>query len=184
MSAILNGLGHQLFAWLGPLSIELAALALLVLAAGRLIRSPALRHLLWLAVLVKPLIAETGLGSPVLPSRPVDLRPHAAARVRTGLRRSRRLRHRPPGSVCARPHPGRRRGGPLEPSRQENPRHDRLVCNRVEPGAQNPKDPRRQYAPDGYEGTRGRGSPSVSSGLRDHALLRGGRRARIGQPCA
>ena len=57
MSAALNGLGHQLFAWLGPLSIELAALALLVLAAGRLIRSPALRHLLWLAVLVKPLIA-------------------------------------------------------------------------------------------------------------------------------
>ncbi len=57
MSATLNGLGHQLFAWLGPLSIELAALALLVLAAGRLIRSPALRHLLWLAVLVKPLIA-------------------------------------------------------------------------------------------------------------------------------
>ena len=57
MSSALNGLGHQLFGWLGPLSIELAALALLVLAAGRLIRSPALRHLLWLAVLVKPLIA-------------------------------------------------------------------------------------------------------------------------------
>ena len=57
MSATLNGMGHPLLAWLGPLSIELAALALLVLAAGRLIRSPALRHLLWLAVLVKPLIA-------------------------------------------------------------------------------------------------------------------------------
>ena len=57
MSAALNGLGHQLFAWLGPLSIEVAALALLVLAVGRLTRSPALRHLLWLAVLVKPLIA-------------------------------------------------------------------------------------------------------------------------------
>ncbi len=57
MSAALNGLGNQLLAWLGPLSIELAALALLVLAAGRLIRSPALRHLLWLAVLVKPLVA-------------------------------------------------------------------------------------------------------------------------------
>ena len=57
MSAALNELGHQLFALLGPLSIELAALALLVLAAGRLIRSPALRHLLWLAVLVKPLVA-------------------------------------------------------------------------------------------------------------------------------
>ena len=57
MSAALNDLGSQLFGWLGPLSIELAALALLVLAAGWLIRSPALRHLLWLAVLVKPLIA-------------------------------------------------------------------------------------------------------------------------------
>ena len=57
MSAALNGLGHQLLASLGPLSIELAAVAGLVLAVGRLIRSPALRHLLWLAVLVKPLIA-------------------------------------------------------------------------------------------------------------------------------
>ncbi len=57
MSAALNGLGHQLFGWLGPLSIELAALALLVLAVGRVTRSPALRHLLWLAVLVKPLVA-------------------------------------------------------------------------------------------------------------------------------
>ena len=57
MSAALNGLGDRLLAWLGPLSIELAALALLVLAAGRLVRSPALRHLLWLAVLVKPLVA-------------------------------------------------------------------------------------------------------------------------------
>ena len=57
MSAALNGLGHQLLGWLGPLSIELAALALLVLAVGRVTRSPALRHLLWLAVLVKPLVA-------------------------------------------------------------------------------------------------------------------------------
>ena len=57
MAWSLNELGNQLFAWLGPLSIELAALALLVLAAGRLMRSPALRHLLWLSVLVKPLIA-------------------------------------------------------------------------------------------------------------------------------
>ncbi len=57
MSAALNGLGHQLLASLGPLSIELAALALLVLAVGRVTRSPALRHLLWLAVLVKPLVA-------------------------------------------------------------------------------------------------------------------------------
>ena len=57
MSAALNEVGDQLLASLGPLSIELAALALLVLAAGRLIRSPALRHLLWLAVLLKPLVA-------------------------------------------------------------------------------------------------------------------------------
>ena len=63
MSATLNGLGHQLFGWLGPLSIELAALALLVLAAGRLIRSPALRHLLWLAVLLKP-VAAMAVSSP------------------------------------------------------------------------------------------------------------------------
>ena len=55
----LNELGHQLFAWLCPLSIELAALALLVLAAGRLTESPALRHLLWLALFVKPLVAVT-----------------------------------------------------------------------------------------------------------------------------
>ncbi len=59
MSWTLNELGHQLLGWLVPLSIELAALAVLVLAAGRLlpIRSPALRHLLWLAVLVKPLVS-------------------------------------------------------------------------------------------------------------------------------
>ncbi len=63
MNWSLNELGHQLFAWLGPVSIELAVLALVVLAAGRLVRSPALRHLLWLAVLVKPLVA-LGVSSP------------------------------------------------------------------------------------------------------------------------
>ena len=59
MTLSLNELGHQLLGWLAPLSIELAALAVLILAAGHLlpIRSPALRHLLWLAVLVKPLAA-------------------------------------------------------------------------------------------------------------------------------
>ncbi len=72
MSAALNGLGNQLFAWLGPLSIELAALALLVLAAGRLIRSPALRHLLWLAVLLKPLIA-VAVSSPYTVFAPLGL---------------------------------------------------------------------------------------------------------------
>lgn len=63
MGAALNGLGHQLLAWLGPLSIELAGLALLVLAACRLVKSPALRHLLWLAVLVKP-VAAVVVSSP------------------------------------------------------------------------------------------------------------------------
>ena len=59
MSWTLNELGHQLLGWLLPLSIELAVLAVLILAAGHLlpIRSPALRHLLWLAVLVKPVAA-------------------------------------------------------------------------------------------------------------------------------
>ncbi len=63
MSAALNGLGHQLFAWLGSLSIELVGLALLVLAPCRLVKSPALRHLLWLAVLVKP-VAAVVVSSP------------------------------------------------------------------------------------------------------------------------
>ena len=59
MNAALNGLGSQLFGWFGQLSIELAALAVLVLVASRLlpIKSPALRHLLWAVVLLKPLIA-------------------------------------------------------------------------------------------------------------------------------
>lgn len=59
MNAALNGLGNQLFGWFGQLSIELAALAVLVLVASRLlpIKSPALRHLLWAVVLLKPLIA-------------------------------------------------------------------------------------------------------------------------------
>ena len=72
MSAALNGLSNQLFAWLGPLSIELAALALLVLGAGGLIRSPALRHLLWLAVLVKPLVA-IAVSSPYTVFAPLAL---------------------------------------------------------------------------------------------------------------
>ena len=59
MNAALNGLGSDLFGWFGQLSIELAVLALVVLAAGRLlpIRSPALRHLLWVVVLLKPVVA-------------------------------------------------------------------------------------------------------------------------------
>ena len=59
MNAALNGLGSQLFGWFGQLSIELAALAILVLVACRLlpIKSPALRHLLWAVVLLKPLVA-------------------------------------------------------------------------------------------------------------------------------
>ena len=59
MNAALNELGNQLFGWFGQLSIELAALAVLVLVACHLlpIKSPALRHLLWAIVLLKPLVA-------------------------------------------------------------------------------------------------------------------------------
>ena len=59
MNVALNGLGIQLFGWFGQLSIELAALAVLVLVASCLlpIKSPALRHLLWAVVLIKPLVA-------------------------------------------------------------------------------------------------------------------------------
>ena len=59
MNAALNELGSQLFGWFGQLSIELAALAVLVLVASLLlpIKSPALRHLLWAVVLLKPLVA-------------------------------------------------------------------------------------------------------------------------------
>ena len=65
MNAALNGLGSQLFGWFGQLSIELAALAVLVLVASRLlpIKSPALRHLLWAVVLLKPLVAVS-ISSP------------------------------------------------------------------------------------------------------------------------
>ena len=59
MNAALNELGSQLFGWFGQLSIELAALAVLVLVASRLLplKSPALRHLLWAIVLLKPLVS-------------------------------------------------------------------------------------------------------------------------------
>ena len=75
MNAALNGLGNQLFGWFGQLSIELAALAVLVLMASRLlpIKSPALRHLLWAVVLLKPLVAVAisspySLFTPLVPS--------------------------------------------------------------------------------------------------------------------
>ena len=65
MNVALNELGSQLFGWFGQLSIELAALAVLVLVASRLlpIKSPALRHLLWAVVLLKPLVA-VAISSP------------------------------------------------------------------------------------------------------------------------
>ena len=65
MNAALNELGSQLFGWFGQLSIELAALAVLVLVACHLlpVKSPALRHLLWAVVLLKPLIA-VAISSP------------------------------------------------------------------------------------------------------------------------
>ena len=75
MNAALNGLGSQLFGWFGQLSIELAALAVLVLVASRLlpIKSPALRHLLWAIVLFKPLVSIAvsspyTLFTPLVPS--------------------------------------------------------------------------------------------------------------------
>ena len=65
MNAVLNELGNQLFGWFGQLSIELAALAVLVLVASYLlpIKSPALRHLLWAIVLLKPLVS-VAISSP------------------------------------------------------------------------------------------------------------------------
>ena len=59
MNATLNELGSQLLGWFSQLSIELAALAVLVLIASHLlpIKSPALRHLLWAVVLIKPLVS-------------------------------------------------------------------------------------------------------------------------------
>ena len=75
MNAALNELGNQLFGWFGQLSIELAALAVLVLIASYLlpIKSPALRHLLWVVVLLKPLVAVAisspyTLFTPLVPS--------------------------------------------------------------------------------------------------------------------
>jgi len=61
MNATLNGLASELFGLVGQLSLELAALAVVVLLAGRLLRikSPALRHFLWVAVLLKPIVAVT-----------------------------------------------------------------------------------------------------------------------------
>jgi beta-lactamase regulating signal transducer with metallopeptidase domain/polyhydroxyalkanoate synthesis regulator phasin len=61
MIASLNQLGSSLIGLLGQLSIELAALAIVVVLACRLLRieSPAVRHLLWVAVLLKPVIAMT-----------------------------------------------------------------------------------------------------------------------------
>ena len=65
MNAALNELGSQLLSWFSQLSIELAVLAVLVLVASRLlpIKSPALRHLLWAVVLLKPLVA-VAISSP------------------------------------------------------------------------------------------------------------------------
>ena len=82
MNAALNELGNQLFGWFGQLSIELAALAILVLIASRLlpIKSPALRHLLWAVVLLKPLVAVAisspyTLFTPLVPSVDTDWNP-------------------------------------------------------------------------------------------------------------
>ena len=59
MNVTLNQLGGELFSRLGQLSVELALLAALVLLASRLLplQSPALRHLVWVVVLLKPIVA-------------------------------------------------------------------------------------------------------------------------------
>lgn len=65
MNATLNWLGSELFGSLGQLSLELAALAVIVLLVCRVLRikSSALRHFLWVAVLLKPIVAVT-ISSP------------------------------------------------------------------------------------------------------------------------
>ena len=74
MTAALNGLGSDLFGWFGQLSVELGVLALVVLAANRLLRikSPALRHLLWVVVLLKPIVA-VAVSSPYTLFPPLNL---------------------------------------------------------------------------------------------------------------
>ena len=59
MNAALNQLGDRLYESFGQVSIELAALAILVLIADRFLRKapPAVRHLLWVALLLKPVVA-------------------------------------------------------------------------------------------------------------------------------
>ena len=76
MNEALNKLGSQLFGWFGQLSIELAALAVLVLVASLLlpIKSPALRHLLWAIVLLKPLVS-IAVSSPYTLFTPFVYRP-------------------------------------------------------------------------------------------------------------
>ena len=62
----LNGLGHELVRLLGPLSLEMVILTIVILAAIRLmrIRSPALRHLFWLLLLLKP-VSSFLIASPM-----------------------------------------------------------------------------------------------------------------------
>ena len=74
MNAALNGLGRDLFGWFGQLSFELGVLALVVLAVNRLlpIKSPALRHLLWVVVLLKPVVA-VAVSSPYTLFTPLNL---------------------------------------------------------------------------------------------------------------
>ncbi len=59
MNAALNELGRELFDSFSLMSLELIVLALVILVADRTlkIKSPTLRHLLWLIVLLKPIVA-------------------------------------------------------------------------------------------------------------------------------
>ncbi|MFL2541903.1 MAG: M56 family metallopeptidase [Candidatus Latescibacterota bacterium] len=59
MNAALNELGRELFDSFSLMSLELIVLALVILVADRTlkIKSPTLRHFLWLIVLLKPIVA-------------------------------------------------------------------------------------------------------------------------------
>ena len=61
MNVFLDRLGGALVGSFGQLSLELAVLAAAALLAGRVLRgrSPALRHFLWVAVMIKPIVAVT-----------------------------------------------------------------------------------------------------------------------------
>ena len=73
MNVALNQLGIELVGLLGQSSVELALLTALVLMANRLLplQSPALRHFIWVLVLLKPVVA-LAISSPWTLFAPMD----------------------------------------------------------------------------------------------------------------